>query len=45
MIPNYKILIWKKTAYRSKDIKSVIKVLKSDLITQGPLVPIFEKNL
>lgn len=27
------------------DIKSVIKVLKSDLITQGPIIEKFEKNL
>lgn len=29
----------------SNDIKSVIKTLKSDLITQGTVVPLFEKNL
>ena len=28
-----------------KDIKTVIKVLKSDFITQGPNVSIFEKNI
>ena len=28
-----------------EDIKSVIKVLKSDLITQGPKVPEFEKKI
>ena len=27
------------------DIKSVLKALKSDFITQGPLVPEFEKNI
>ncbi len=28
-----------------KDIKSVVKVLKSNLLTQGPLVPKFEKKI
>ena len=29
----------------NKDIKSVIKVLKSKFLTQGPMVEIFEKKL
>ena len=29
----------------AEDIKSVIKVLKSDYLTQGPLSNIFEKKL
>ena len=28
----------------SRDIKEVTKVLKSDFITQGPRISIFEKN-
>ncbi len=44
MIPNYKIP-YGKQLIDQKDIKSVIKVLKSDLITQGPQVPIFEKKI
>ena len=44
MIPDYKIP-YGKQYIDQKDIKSVIKVLKSNLITQGPLVPIFEKKI
>ncbi len=29
----------------SNDIKEVIKVLKSDFITQGPVLPVFEKEI
>ena len=39
MIPYSKQLI------DNKDIKSVVKVLRSDLITQGPIVKEFEKKL
>ena len=28
-----------------KDIESVVKVMKSDYLTQGPLTPKFEKEL
>ena len=38
MIPYSKQLI------DNKDIKSVVKVLRSDLITQGPIVKEFEKK-
>ena len=39
MIPYSRQLIDK------KDIQSVVKVLKSDFLTQGPMVEKFEKNL
>ena len=29
----------------SEDIESVINVLKSDFLTQGPVVPLFEKKI
>ena len=28
-----------------QDIEAVVKILKSDYLTQGPTTPLFEKNL
>ena len=34
-----------KQSIDKKDIESVVKALKSDYLTQGPIVNIFEKDL
>ena len=34
-----------KHSITNADIKNVIRTLKSDFLTQGPLVPEFEKNI
>ena len=44
MIPDYKIPYGKQNINKN-DINSVIRVLKSNLITQGPLVPLFENKI
>ena len=36
---------YNKQEITNEDIASVVKVLKSDFLTQGPLVPIFEKKI
>ena len=40
-----KYLPYGKHSINSTDILRVIKTLKSDFLTQGPLVPEFEKNI
>ena len=34
-----------KQEINNEDIESIIKVLKSDYLTQGPVVPQFEKSI
>ena len=38
------MLSYGKQSINQNDIDSVIEVLKSDFLTQGPQVPIFEKQ-
>ena len=40
-----RILPYSRHRIDNQDIKSVVKVLQSDFLTQGPMVPIFEKCL
>ncbi len=40
-----KMIPYGKQDINSNDIQEVIKVLKSDFITQGPVLPIFEKEI
>ena len=40
-----KMIPYGKQDINSNDIQEVIKVLKSDFITQGPKLPIFEKEI
>ena len=40
-----KFLPYGKHSITRKDIKRVVKALQADFITQGPLIPAFEKNL
>jgi len=42
---NSKFISYGKQSINENDIKSVIEVLKSDFITQGPLIPKFEKKV
>ena len=39
-----KVLNYSKQSISNKDIESVIKVLKSDFLTTGPMIERFEKN-
>ena len=39
------MITYSKQTIDNNDILQVSKVLKSDFLTQGPKVPIFEKNL
>lgn len=40
---NYKIHSYSKQSISQEDVDSVIKILKSDYLTQGPIVSMFEK--
>ena len=40
---NYKIHSYSKQSISKEDVDSVIKILNSDYLTQGPIVPMFEK--